>query len=482
MSRAFGRKFLVTRLQTGRAASEGLRIRPTRPWLGPHRPLLQRVARPVLQFLEIEAAGGIVLIAAALAALIWANSLWSGIYERLWTTEVAIDLGPLVLREDLRHWVNDGLMVLFFFVVALEIKGEFDGGELRSVRRAALPIAAAVGGMVVPALIYLAVNLGAGSPEGWGIPVATDIAFALGVVALLGRRVPRSLKVFLLTLAIVDDIGAILVIALFYTQELSLPWLGGGVAVLGVVVVLRWLRVWYVPIYVLLGVGVWLATYESGIHPTIAGVALGLLAPARPLLTREEADRFAEELRDGAARVTEVRDTTFLIQESVPVTERLQHTLHPWTSYVVIPLFALANAGVRFDGDVLGQVAGSPVTIGAILGLVVGKPLGILAASWVVTRLGPGSIPSGSSWLHLAGIGAVAGVGFTMSLFIGGLAFREASGQFQHAKLGVFAASLAAAAIGSVLLVAAARRPSTEPGTAQRDGDWRRPSLARGSE
>lgn len=414
----------------------------------------------MLQFLEIEASGGIALVAAALVALVWANSPWGNVYARLWTTQVSIDLGPLVLREDLRHWVNDGLMVLFFFVVALEIKGEFVGGELRGARRAALPIAAAVGGMVLPALLYLAVNVPAGTPEGWGIPVATDIAFALGVVALLGDRVPRSLKVFLLTLAIVDDVGAILVIALFYTQHLSVRWLGGAFGLIAVVVMLRWLRVWYVPLYVLLGVGVWLATYQSGVHATIAGVALGLMAPARPLLSRAEADRFAEELRTGEGHASEVRDTTFLIQESVPVAERLQHTLHPWTSYVVIPLFALANAGLRFDRNMLGGAAGSAATIGTILGLVVGKPLGILAASWIVKRLGLGSIPSGVSWLHLAGIGALAGIGFTMSLFVAGLAFREATERFDQAKVGIFAASLVAAAVGSAVLAAAARRPS----------------------
>ncbi|MDP8957548.1 MAG: Na+/H+ antiporter NhaA [Actinomycetota bacterium] len=429
-----------------------------RPWLGPHRRLLQRVAAPILEFFQIEAAGGIVLVGAAALALIWANSPWGEAYERLWTTRISVDLGPLVLAEDLRHWINDGLMVLFFFVVALEIKGEFAEGELRHARRAALPIAAAVGGMVVPGLLYLALNVGGGAPEGWGIAVATDIAFALGVVALLGHRVPHSMKVFLLTLAIADDVGAIGVIALFYTDDLSLPWLGLAIGLLGVVVFLRWLRVWYVPAYVLVGVGVWLATLESGVHATIAGVALGLLTPARPLLSRNEAERLVGERSSDKGSAGDVRETTFLIRESVSVSERLEDILHPWTSYVVIPLFALANAGVRFDLGTIGEAAASPVALGTAVGLVVGKPLGIVASSWILNRFKPGSIPSGVSWLHIAGIGAVAGIGFTMSLFIAGLAFTGGAPEFEQAKLGIFAAAVVAAGAGVTMLLAAARR------------------------
>ncbi len=441
-----------------RAVSEGLLNRPMRPWLGPHRPLLQRVAAPVLRFFEVEAAGGIVLVIAAALALIWANSPWGDAYERLWNTRISLDLGALVIIEDLRHWINDGLMVLFFFVVALEIKGEFVEGELRDARRAALPIAAAVGGMVVPGVLYLAINAGDGAPEGWGIAVATDIAFALGVVALLGDRVPHSMKVFLLTLAIADDVGAITVIALFYTDDLSLPWLGLAIGLLAVVAVLRWLRVWYVPAYVLIGVGVWLAAFESGVHATIAGVALGLLAPARPLLSRDEAERLVRERTSDKRSAGDVRETTFLIQESVSVSERLEDILHPWTSYVVIPLFALANAGVRFELDMIGEAVTAPIAVGTAVGLVVGKPLGILASSWIISRFKPDSMPPRVSWLHVAGIGAVAGIGFTMSLFIAGLAFSEGTNQFEQAKLGIFAAAILAAVVGVAMLTAAARR------------------------
>lgn len=428
---------------------QGLHARPTRPWLGPHRPFVQRLAQPVVDFLHIEAAGGVFLLVAAVIALTWANSPWSSSYESLWETEVALRWGDFELREDLRHWVNDALMVLFFFVVGLEIKGEFVNGELRQARRAALPIAAAAGGMLVPAAVYLALTAGGQGTRGWGVPVATDIAFALGVISLL--RVAQPLKVFLLALAIVDDIGAILVIALFYTSDLSLGWLGVAIGLVAVIGLLRWLRVWYLPLYVLVGLAVWLATFESGIHATIAGVVLGVLTPARPLLSGRDADGLmGEGGADGGAG--QARQTAFAVQESVPLVERLQDVLHPWTSYVVIPLFALGNAGITLDGETFSAALGSTVTAGVALGLLVGKPVGILAAAWLTVRLGLASLPSDSSWRQVAGVGVIAGIGFTMSLFIAGLAFSEGSDQFEQAKIGIFSGSLAAAAIGYLVL------------------------------
>ena len=426
-----------------------LQLRPSQPWFGPHRPRVRRLARPVLDFLRVEAASGIVLVVAAVVGLAWANSPWRASYESFWSTEIALRAGPFALTEDLRHWVNDALMVLFFFVVGLEIKHELTEGELREPRRAALPVAAAVGGMIIPACIYLAVNLGGGSSQGWGVAVATDIAFALGVVALLGPRVPPALKVFLLVLAIVDDIGAVVVIAVFYTDDLSFPWLATAVVLLAGVAALRWLRVWYLPVYGLMGVAVWLAAFESGIHATVAGVALGLLAPVRPLLTRHEAEALARQ-DAGGDPIEEAREASFLIRESVPVVQRVQHALHPWTSYVVIPVFALANAGVSLSGDALADALGSRITIGIVLGLVVGKPLGITVAAWLAMRLG-GSLPAATSLRHVAAVGAVAGIGFTMSLFVAGLAFDE-GGAFEEAKIGILAASLLASTGGGLWL------------------------------
>lgn len=440
---------------TGLVSDEELRHGPRRPWLGPHRPSLDRWVRPIIEILHVEAAGGVALFVATVAALVWANSPWQGGYESLWTTEASLRIGGFELREDLRDWVNDGLMALFFFVVGLEIKTELVQGELADRRRAALPVAAAAGGMAVPAALYVAVNLSGGAVQGWGVPVATDIAFAVGVVALLGRRVPQSLKIFLLALAIVDDIGAVLVIALFYTADLAFAWVAAAVGLLGAVALLRWFRIWYVPVYVVLGFATWLAAFESGVHATVAGVALGLLAPARPLVTRRQAERLTaagdgENEKDGGAG--KPRDVAFLVRESQSVAERIQDVLHPWTSYIVIPLFALANAGVAFERQMLVDAVSSPVALGVVVGLVLGKPLGVVGAAWLATRLGAASLPSGVNWRQLSGVGAVAGIGFTMSLFIAGLAFGGDAAVFEEAKLGIFAASLVAAGIGALIL------------------------------
>ncbi len=325
-------------------------------WLRSDRWLARSIAQPISRFLAIEASGGLLLVAAAVIALVWANSPWSDSYFDLWHTELTVEVGSRVVSEDLQHWINDGLMTLFFFVIGLEIKHEVTHGQLTSPRAAAVPIAGAIGGMVVPALLYVAINLGGDGSSGWGIPMATDIAFAVGVLALLGDRVPSELKVLLLGLAIVDDIGAILVIALFYTESVQLGWLAGGVAILVAMVLLDRARVRYLPVYVVLGIAVWFTFYESGVHATLAGVALGLLAPSRPFLTAVDADRIADELSaDQAVTAAEVRDISFRIRESVPVTERLEDLLHPWTSYLVVPLFALANAGIVLSGDGLAR-------------------------------------------------------------------------------------------------------------------------------
>jgi len=351
----------------------------------------------VRQFLETEAAGGMVLLVAAVAALVWANSPWRASYEVLWHTDLSVGLGRFVLVEDLRHWVNDGLMALFFFVVGLEIKRELVHGELRDPRVAAMPAIAALGGMAVPALLFLLVTAGGGGSKGWGIPMATDIAFAIGVVALLGSRVPASLKLFLLTLAIVDDIGAIVVIAFFYATDVQPIFLAGALALVTAMLGLRRAGVVWLAPYVVLGVGVWLATQASGVHATIAGVALGLLAPARPLTPAAVAREWAGDLSDDPGPA-ELDAMTRLAQTSVSPAERLEHRLHPWTSFVVVPVFALANAGVVIKADAFDAPATAGVALGVVLGLVVGKLVGITAATWLAVRSGLGRLPEGATW------------------------------------------------------------------------------------
>jgi NhaA family Na+:H+ antiporter len=383
------------------------------------------LSQSLRRFLELESAGGIVLLAATAAALLWANSPWKAGYDTLWDTRVVVDVGWLHFSESLRAVVNDGLMTVFFFVVGLEIKRELVAGELREPQAVGLPVLAALGGMVVPAAIYAAFNAGGPGSAGWGVPMATDIAFAVGVVALLGDRIPGPLRLYLLTLAIVDDIGAILVIAAFYSAGLSWPWLGAAAGGLCAVVALRRLRVWYPPVYIVIGAAVWFAMHESGVHATIAGVALGLLTPARP---RQPA--------------------------RASVAERLESALHPWTSFGVVPLFALANAGVMVSAGALADTFTSGVGGGIMLGLVLGKPLGITAASWLAVRLGLGRLPEGVSWRQLIAVAAVAGIGFTVSLFIAGLAFDDAELR-DMATLAILVASVLAALLGAALSTAA---------------------------
>lgn len=425
-------------------------------WLASERPLARYVGRPVAAFLRVESAGGIVLLVAALVALVLANSPWSDAYEQFWTTEVTIEVGRFVLAEDLRHWVNDALMAVFFFVVGLEIKYEMVGGELRDPRRAGVAIVAAFGGMAVPALLYAVLNPGTPEIHGWGIPMATDIAFALGVIAILGRRLPAAARVFMLTLAIVDDIGAITVIAIFYTERVSFGWL--AVALLGIVAIiaLRRVRVWSASVYLVIGLIVWLATYQSGVHATIAGVVLGLLAPAKPLLDQEYARQYAREHAPDHLDAEELRTFRFLLGESVPVAERLESALHPWSAYVILPIFALANAGIDLRGGVLGDALGASVTMGVVAGLVIGKSVGITLAAWLAVRLGLGRLPDGIGWDRLVGLAMLAGIGFTVSLFITGLAFDPTSQLAADAKVGVLLGSLSAAVLGSAILVSRA--------------------------
>jgi Na+:H+ antiporter, NhaA family len=417
------------------------------------RPVARLVGRPIREFLRIESSSAVLLLTAAAIALIWANSPWAASYDAVWHTAISIDIGGFVVEEDLQHWVNDALMVFFFFVVGLEIKYEIVHGDLRDPRTAALPIVAAFGGMILPAGLYWAIAGGGEASGGWGIPMATDIAFAVGVIALLGRRIPSPARLFLLTLAIVDDIGAILVIAVFYTSDLSLPWLAAAVGLLLVMLAMRAVRLWSISAYAVVGFAAWFATLESGVHATLAGVAIGLMTPATPLLREEVARDYAQRaIGDRHLDPDELSRMRFLLGESVSVVERLQSALHPLSAYVVLPIFALANAGVSLGGGVLGEAVTSSVGLGIAAGLVIGKPVGVLLASFIAVRLGIAVLPERTTWTMVGGMGAVAGIGFTVSLFIAGLSFPGAEDLTADAKVGILLASLMAAALGVTVL------------------------------
>lgn len=435
----------------------GFRFRPS---------LAPRLLLPVQEFIRTEAGSGAVLLAATAVALIWANSPWNDSYFEFWDTIITIDLGIFDVSEDLQHWVNDALMVVFFFVVGLEIKREALHGELAGARRAALPIAAAAGGMIVPALIYTAFNAGGDGGRGWGIPMATDIAFALGVLALLGPRIPSMVRIFLLALAIVDDIGAIMVIAIFYSGSLDWGALAFAAGVVIFIVVMLRLRVRNGLMYGITGLVLWAAIFESGVHATIAGVILGLLAPSRPegdsdfaQLTEELLAEYRSAIAAGdiervEAVLGEMEEET--AERSTPL-ERLERLLHPWSSYLVVPVFALANAGIDLSGDMLGDALTSPVTLGVLMGLLAGKLIGVFGASFLAVRLRLAELPPGVTWMHVAGIGLLAGIGFTVALFVTGLAFEER--QFiDDGKVGILVASILAGVAGFLFL-----RLITEP-------------------
>ena len=416
---------------------------------------LARAAQPFVRFLHIEAAGGILLVAATIIALVWANSPWRASYHTLWSTNIRLEVGSYAFEEDLVHVVNDLLMAIFFFVVGMEIKRELVAGELRDRRSIALPAMAALGGMVVPAVIYTAFNAGGDGAAGWGIPMATDIAFALGVVALLGSRVPVSVKVLLLSLAIIDDIGAITVIAVFYTDDLEPVFLLVGLGLAVLVAIFHRADVVYAPLLIALALGLWLAVYESGVHATIAGVIMGLLTPARPMQTELETAQVVDVLDSTDVDANDVRATATLIKGSVSACDRLIDTLHPWTSYVIVPVFAFANAGIALSADAITNP--SAVLTGVAVALVVGKLVGVASFSWLAVRLGFGRLPNGARWGHIIGVGAIAGIGFTVSLFITGLAF-DANDLQDEAKIGILAASLIAALSGAAIFVVGGRR------------------------
>ncbi len=428
------------------------------------QPPVERIVRPFQDFADKQSSGGILLIAATMVALAWANSPWSESYAALWHTKLTVGIGDFSISKDLTHWINDGLMAIFFLVVGLEIKREVLVGELSSVRDAALPVAAAVGGAVVPALIYLAINAGTEGSAGWGIPMATDIAFALGVLALLGERAPVTLKVFLTALAIVDDIVAVLVIAFFYTSEISWDALGVGAAFLAGLVVANLLGVDRTLVYAVLGVGLWLCFLLSGVHATIAGVLLALTVPAssfinpaaflersRYILDRfEQAEEKGEHVLANEERQAALHALNHAAYKLEPPLHELEHTLHPWVVFAIMPLFALANAGVQLGGSIADALT-SPVALGIVAGLIVGKQLGITLFAWLAVKSGVSELPEGIRWRHVYGAGWLAGIGFTMSLFISDLAFSD-GWLVDAAKLGILVASLIAGVVGWAIL------------------------------
>lgn len=427
---------------------------PPGAW-SPARRIARVFAAPVERFLAIEAASGILLLVAAVLALIAANSPLRGVYEAFWGTALGFSLGESAFSRDLRWWVNDGLMVVFFFVVGLEIKREIHAGELSELRRAALPLAAALGGMLVPAAIYTAFNYGRPTSVGWGVPMATDIAFAVGVLALLGDRVAPALRILLLSLAVIDDLGAILVIAFFYSDGISYAGLAVAAAGLLSILALQAFGVRSPYAYVPSALVAWGGAYAAGVHPTIAGVLVGLLTPVRawlgPAVLAETAENAAREVRAVIAAgssdvLVHVSPLNEAAREAVSPVERLQHGLHAWVAFGIMPIFAFANAGVAlgaatFDDD------GIRVFAGVFLGLFVGKTLGVFALSRLAVATGAAAVPRGVPWSHVSVVAIVAGIGFTMALFIAQLAFPPGPA-LETAKLGILAASLCAGVVG----------------------------------
>jgi NhaA family Na+:H+ antiporter len=444
---------------------------PPGSW-APARRLAQKALAPVERFLKIEAASGVLLLGVALFALAWANSPWSGWYSSLWHTPFGVRLGPWEFERDLHFWINDGLMTVFFFVVGLEIRREIHRGELAELRRAALPLAAALGGMLAPAALYLVFNHGRASSVGWGVPMATDIAFAVGVLTLLGKRVPPALRVLLLALAVIDDVGAIIVIALFYSGSLWWPGFVIAAAGLGAIVLLQKIGVRSPWVYLVPATVIWAGAYGGGVHPTLAGVVVGLMTPVEAWLgagrfldvTEGQVQRLRQvETGDEHALLPHLDKLNSARREAISPVERLQHSLHGSVAYGIMPLFAFANAGVplgqaSLDGD------GFAVFLGVTIGLVVGKPLGVLGLSWLASRAGLTALPRGVRWAKVSVVGLCAGIGFTMALFIAQLAFPPGP-LLETAKLGILCGSGIAAVVaygaGRALL-----REEPEPGQA----------------
>jgi Na+/H+ antiporter NhaA len=419
----------------------------------------RNLAAPVRDFLSTESAGAVALLGAAVAALVWSNSPWSDSYESFWTTELSIRVGSEGISMELRQWVTEGLMTFFFLVVGLEARREFDLGALRERRRIALPLMAAVGGMAVTVLIFLAINAGGDGAHGWGAAMSTETAFALGVLALVAPGATR-LRVRFLTIVVIDDLVALLVIATVYTEELDLVALAVAVGLFGLLLALRYAPVaWRSPAAALVGVGVWVALHESGIDPLIAGLAVGLAVSAYPP-ARTDLERVTELTRSFREQPTPelARSAQLGVTSAISANERLQYRLHPWTSFVIAPLFALANVGIHVDGDLLGDAVTSPITLGILVGYVVGKPVGIVAGVWLATRQWVTGLRPALSWPVIFGGGIVGGIGFTIALLIATIAFEGR--QLEEAKLGVLGAAILASLLSWVVFRLIARLPA----------------------
>lgn len=408
-------------------------------------------------FAQSSAAGGIVLLVCTIVALAWANSPYAASYFALWKNHVSVGIGDWTLSKTLHHWINDGLMVIFFFMVGLEIKREMLVGELASLRKSLFPILAAIGGMVGPALIYVALNAGTPEISGWGVPMATDIAFALGVLALVGDKVPAALKVFLAALAIVDDMGAVVVIALFYTSELSLTMLLIGALFIIVLLIANKMNVRSTAVYVILGIGLWFCFLKSGVHATVAGVLLAMTIPVTSKIDKnkflEETKQAVDELEDNRSSRSEnelIHTVAVLSEEVQSPLHRFEHALQPYVAFLIMPVFAVANAGVALQADLFASLL-SPVALGVGLGLIVGKQAGIIAATWIAVKLNIAALPSGVTWRMIYATTWLCAIGFTMALFIADLAFAEAR-VLDTAKLAILIASTVAGIVGLLLL------------------------------
>ncbi|MGE5456783.1 MAG: Na+/H+ antiporter NhaA [Methanococcaceae archaeon] len=425
---------------------------------------LEKIAIPFQKFVQAESFSGLLLLFFTIVALVWANSGLSETYVNLWHSEITLGLGRSLFVKSLHFYINDILMAVFFFVVGLEIKREVIAGELSTLRLAALPILAAAGGMLFPAIIYSSFNAGTAGLSGWGIPTATDIAFALGILSLLGSRISTGLKVFLTALAIADDMGAVLIIAVFYTSNLSIAWLLIGLVVFGLLLLANKSGIYSPYVYIILGIILWIALYNTGIHPTIAGVLTAIAIPARNKIEGQQMEgrirnylaEFASAFRDEKHPLSNPREQKGIyaiekasIEAQTPL-KRLEDKLHPWVAYFIMPLFALANAGVVLKGDLMSSFSSS-ITLGVMAGLIFGKPIGITLLSFAAVKLKLAQLPEGETWRRILGISMLGGIGFTMSIFIAGLAFSD-NKLIDLAKIGILSASLVAGISGYLML------------------------------
>jgi len=424
---------------------------------------IEKIIAPVSRFIHLEYTSGIVLLISVIVAIVWANSGWHELYHHIWEIDFSVGFDSFILRHPLHIWINDGLMAIFFFVIGLELKREFMDGELSSFRKAVLPMSAALGGMIVPALIYFAINKGTDADHGWGIPMATDIAFALALLSMAGKHIPSSVKVFLSALAVADDLGAVLVIAFFYTSGVDFRALGIAGIFLLVLIAGNRLGVRSSIFYLLIGIGVWIGFLLSGVHATIAGVLVAFTIPAKTRIDevvyssnlRKLTDEFEQEIPSNSTLTTPQQHKTIQHVKNLSLAaetplQKIEHALHPWVAFGIMPLFALANSGIVIGSDFLTSVI-NPVSIGVTSGLIIGKFTGILFFTWLMVKSGAGALPEGANWRHITGVALLGGIGFTMSLFISGLAFKNPA-FVDQAKYGILIASIIAGILGTIVL------------------------------